>query len=144
MVLGQPGSGCTTFLKTLANQRDSYAGVNGDVFYDSLSPAEVRQHYRGDVLYCEDDDVHFPTLNVQQTIHFAAEMRTPQARSDGQSRQEYTDETTRVLTTVFGLNHALKTPVGNAAIRGVSGGEKKRISISEALASRSLINCWDK
>lgn len=29
-------------------------------------------------------------------------------------------------------------------IRGVSGGEKKRVSIAETLASRALITAWDK
>jgi ATP-binding cassette subfamily G (WHITE) protein 2 (SNQ2) len=49
-----------------------------------------------------------------------------------------------MLTTLFGLRHAKNTPVGNAAIRGVSGGEKKRVSIAESLATRALISCWDK
>jgi ATP-binding cassette subfamily G (WHITE) protein 2 (SNQ2) len=34
--------------------------------------------------------------------------------------------------------------VGNAAVRGVSGGEKKRVSIAEALSCRSMIGAWDK
>jgi ATP-binding cassette, subfamily G (WHITE), member 2, SNQ2 len=51
---------------------------------------------------------------------------------------------TDVLTTIFGLRHVKNTPVGDASIRGVSGGEKKRVSISEALATRSLITSWDK
>ena len=34
--------------------------------------------------------------------------------------------------------------VGDAAIQGVSGGEKERASISEALALRSTITAWDK
>lgn len=51
---------------------------------------------------------------------------------------------TNILITIFGLRHAKKTPVGDAAIRGVSGGEKKRVSIAEAMAARSLIGAWDK
>ena len=50
---------------------------------------------------------------------------------------------TEVVTTVFGLRHALRTPIGNAAIRGISGGEKKRVSISESLASRAKVIAWD-
>lgn len=40
-------------------------------------------------------------------------------------------------------SHARDTPVGDASLRGVSGGEKKRVSISEALAARTLLGCWD-
>lgn len=49
VVLGSPGSGCTTFLKTLANQRQTYYDVLGDVFYNSLNPDEMKAHYRGDL-----------------------------------------------------------------------------------------------
>ena len=163
MVLGSPGSGCSTFLKTLANQRDEYHSVEGEVHYDSLSPADIAKHYRGDVTYCPEDDgrlflsyllwgetqryyitVHFPTLTVEQTLRFAAKTRAPHQRIDNHTRGDYVNVVTNVLSTVFGLRHARKTPVGNAAIRGVSGGEKKRVSITEALATRSLIGAWDK
>jgi ATP-binding cassette subfamily G (WHITE) protein 2 (SNQ2) len=68
VVLGSPGSGCTTFLKMLANQRDTYHDVQGDVHYDSLTPKDIAAHYRGDVQYSPEDDVHFPTLTVEETI----------------------------------------------------------------------------
>lgn len=63
---------------------------------------------------------------------------------DGFTRKQFRDRVTNVLTTIFGLRHALRTVVGDAAIRGVSGGEKKRVSLAEALAARSCINAWDK
>ncbi len=113
------------------------------MYYDSLSPSDIRKHHRGDVIYCPEDDVHFPTLTVEQTIKFAAKLRTPRLRL-GYSRDEYAEAVTDMLTTVFGLKHARKTLVGDAAIRGVSGGEKKRVSISEVLALRARIACWDK
>ena len=144
VALGSPGSGCTTFLKMLANQRDTYHDVQGVVHYDSLTPKQIAAHYRGDVQYSPEDDVHFPALTVEETIRFAAKTRTPHARPDGQTRDELIEEITDILITVFGLRHARKTLVGDAGIRGISGGEKKRVSISEALACRSLINCWDK
>lgn len=56
VVLGSPGSGCSTFLKTLANQRGEYHAVEGEVHYDSLSPEDIAKHYRGDVTYCPEDD----------------------------------------------------------------------------------------
>ncbi len=145
VVLGRPGSGCSTLLKTLANQRGEYHAVNGTVQYDSLSPRDINRHYRGDVQYCPEDDVHFPTLTVEQTIRFAAKTRAPRGRLGiAPTRSEYLDIITDILITVFGLEHARHTPIGNAAIRGVSGGEKKRVSICEALATRSRITAWDK
>ena len=143
VVLGRPGSGCSTFLKTLANQRGEFYSVSGDVHYDSLSPADIAKHYRGDVQYCPEDDVHFPTLTVQLTLEFAAKTRAPQARLIP-SRKSYITLCTEVLTTIFGLRHAKQIQVGDAAIRGVSGGEKKRVSIAEAMATRSLVGAWDK
>ncbi|KAF8196094.1 pleiotropic drug resistance ABC transporter [Pholiota molesta] len=124
LVLGSPGSGCSTLLKTLANQRQEYYGVHGEVHYDSLTPEELSKHFRGD------------------TLSFAAAARTPRARG-GQSRKQFTNKFTTILATIFGLRHALTTPVGNNAIRGVSGGEKKRVSIAEGLAARGCVGAWD-
>jgi len=143
VVLGRPGSGCTTFLKMLANQRDEYHGIEGDVYYDSFTPDEIAKYYRGDVQYCPEDDVHFPTLTVEQTLEFAARTRAPHARIF-ETRSEFVDMLIEILTTIFGLKHVKKTPVGDEAIRGVSGGEKKRVSIAEALATRSRVTSWDK
>ncbi|RDX52640.1 pleiotropic drug resistance ABC transporter [Lentinus brumalis] len=142
LVLGRPGSGCSTLLKVLANQRQEYHRVEGDVWYDSLDPDQIEKHYRGDVQYCPEDDVHFPTLTVDQTLRFAATTRTPATRLDI-SRDAHVDRIVEVLETVFGLRHVKDTLVGDASIRGVSGGEKKRVSISEALATRSLMTSWD-
>ncbi|KAI0649902.1 pleiotropic drug resistance ABC transporter [Trametes meyenii] len=143
LVLGRPGSGCSTLLKTLANQRQEYHAVEGDVWYDSLAPEQIERHYRGDVQYCPEDDVHFPTLTVDQTLRFAAETRTPRARVNSISREEHVSRMVEVLETVFGLRHVKDTLVGDASVRGVSGGEKKRVSIAEALATRSRLASWD-
>ncbi|KAF8329221.1 pleiotropic drug resistance ABC transporter [Amanita rubescens] len=124
LVLGRPEAGSTTFLKALANRRELY------------------KHYRGDVQYCPEEDVHFPTLTVDQTLNFASTTRTPREHLT-KSRSQFARKETDMLTTLFGLGHAKNTRIGNAAIRGVSGGEKKRVSIAEVLATRALISCWD-
>ena len=128
----------------MANRRDEFHAVEGEVYYNSFTPEDIRLHYRGDVQYCPEDDVHFPTLTVEQTIGFAAKTRVPHARAPGLSRKEFWTQITDVLMTLFGLRHVKGTPVGDAALRGVSGGEKKRVSISEVLATRNLLACWDK
>ena len=130
-------------LKTLANERGEYHSVHGDVWYDALSSQDIEKHYRGDVQYCPEDDVHFPTLTVDQTLRFAAKTRAPRTRLDEESREQYISGVVDVVETVFGLRHVKNTLVGDASVRGVSGGEKKRVSISEALVARSLLNSWD-
>ena len=115
------------------NERKEYRGIEGSIHYDSFSPSEIEKHHRGDVVYCQ----------VDETLRFAAKMRTPQNRLPDMSREEHVSQITEVLETIFGLRHVKNTPVGDAAIRGVSGGEKKRVSIAEALATRSRLNSWD-
>lgn len=51
LVLGRPGSGCSTFLKAIANQRDSFLNVNGDVQYAGLDAKTMHKLYAGEVLY---------------------------------------------------------------------------------------------
>ena len=143
-MLGRPGAGCSSLLRILANQREDFYRVDGEVHYDSFTPEEIYKHYRGDVQYCPEDDIHFPSLTVEQTIEFAARMRTPHTRIEGMSRDDFINLSTDLVTTIFGLRHVRQTPVGDASIRGVSGGEKKRVSISEALVARCSINSWDK
>jgi ABC-type multidrug transport system ATPase subunit len=60
----------------LANQRNTYHGVQGNVHYDSLTSKDIAAHYRGNVQYSPEGDVHFPTLTVEETIRFAAKTHT--------------------------------------------------------------------
>ncbi|KAI4517501.1 ABC-2 type transporter-domain-containing protein [Schizophyllum commune] len=149
LVLGRPGAGCSTFLKTLANQREEYHSIDGRVDYDSLTPEEITKHYRGDVLYCPEDDVHFSTLTVEQTLKFAAYCRAPRERNRlGHSRDAYEDVVTDVLMTLFGLQHTRHTKVGDNMIRGALriATDVSRMSTVVALyqAGESLYRLFDK
>ncbi len=48
-----------------------------------------------------------------------------------------------VIAATFGLNHTMNTNVGGYLVKGVSGGERKRVSIAEAALSGAPIACWD-
>ena len=48
-----------------------------------------------------------------------------------------------MLAKVFGISHVMDTLVGNEHIRGVSGGERKRVSIIETLATDGVVVAWD-
>lgn len=47
LVLGRPGSGCSTFLKSITNQRDGYMDVKGDVQYAGVGWKEMKKLYAG-------------------------------------------------------------------------------------------------
>lgn len=44
---------------------------------------------------------------------------------------------------IFGISHTVNTRVGNDFVRGVSGGERKRVTIAEATLSFAPLQCWD-
>ncbi|KAL8871620.1 MAG: hypothetical protein Q9174_002588, partial [Haloplaca sp. 1 TL-2023] len=137
LVLGRPGSGCTTFLKAVANKRGGYAAVTGDVHYGGMSASEQHRHYRGEVNYNPEDDQHLPALNVWQTLKFSLMNKT---------RKRHRSEINIIidaLLKMFGMSHTKKTLVGNEYVRGISGGERKRTSIAETLATKSTVVCWD-
>ena len=54
LVLGCPGAGCTTFLKAIANEREDYAAVEGDVRYAGIDAKEMANLYKGEVLYNQE------------------------------------------------------------------------------------------
>ena len=56
LVLGRPGSGCTTFLKVIANQRFGYTKVDGEVMYGRFSADTFSKRYRGESVYNQEDD----------------------------------------------------------------------------------------
>ena len=56
LVLGRPGSGCTTFLKVIANQRIGYTKVDGEVMYGRYSAETFAKRYRGESVYNEEND----------------------------------------------------------------------------------------
>jgi ABC-type multidrug transport system ATPase subunit len=54
LVLGCPGSGCTTFLKAIANHRDEYSSVLGDVRYGGMDAVEMEKTYKDETIYNQD------------------------------------------------------------------------------------------
>ncbi|KAI9371483.1 ABC-2 type transporter-domain-containing protein [Aspergillus egyptiacus] len=137
LVLGRPGAGCSTFLKAIANDRNAFAAVEGEVSYGGLSAEEQDKYFRGEVNYNEEDDQHFPNLTVWQTLKFSLINKTK--KHDKESIPVIID----ALLKMFGITHTKNTLVGNAYVRGVSGGERKRVSIAETLATKSSVVCWD-
>ncbi|SCU78297.1 LAME_0A04016g1_1 [Lachancea meyersii CBS 8951] len=143
LVLGRPGAGCSSFLKTISGETSKFKEVTGSICYDGIPQKEMMRKYKADVVYNGEVDVHFPHLTVQQTLDFALACTTPNVRVNDASRSQYVAAMRELYATIFGLRHTYNTKVGSDFVRGVSGGERKRVSIAEALAARGSIYCWD-
>lgn len=143
-VLGPPGSGCSTLLKTIAG--DTY-GFHVDkkstINYQGIRPEQIRNEYRGEAIYTAEVDNHFAPLTAGDTLYFAARSRIPKHIPQGTSRAEYAQHLRDVIMAMFGISHTKNTRVGDDFVRGVSGGERKRITIAEAALGFSPLQCWD-
>lgn len=143
-VLGPPGSGCSTLLKTIAG--DTY-GFHVDekstINYQGIRPEQIRNEYRGEAVYTAEVDNHFAHLTAGDTLYFAARSRSPKHIPQGVSKAEYAEHLRDVIMAMFGISHTKNTRVGDDFVRGVSGGERKRITIAEAALGFSPLQCWD-
>ena len=142
LVLGRPGSGCTTFLKSIANQRFGYTSITGEVLYGPYAANDFG-HYRGEAVYNAEDDLHHATLTVEQTLGFALDTKTPKKLPAGLTKSQYKKAVIDMLLKMFNIEHTRHTVVGGHFVRGVSGGERKRVSIAEMLITNACILSWD-
>ncbi|KAE8149283.1 ABC-2 type transporter-domain-containing protein [Aspergillus avenaceus] len=122
IVLGRPGSGCSTFLKTLCGQLHGLKlRKSSEIQYNGIPMEKMHKEFKGEVLYNQEVDRHFPHLTVGQTLEFAAAARTPETRLSGIKREQFAKHISKVAMAVFGLLHTYNTKVGDDYIRGVSG-----------------------
>lgn len=134
LVLGLPGSGCSTLLRILSGYDTGFSKCSGDITYNGVPVEAIKKGFRGKVMFNEGDEKHFPYLTVAQTLDFAIKTKTPRKRIGGVSRQQYIKTMRNILGATFGLTHTFDTRVGNDYIQGVSGGERRRVSLAEMVS----------
>jgi len=145
VVLGPPGSGCSSFLKTISGDTNGiYVDQSSYFNYQGVSTKEMHTAHRGDCIYTAEVDVHFPMLTVGETLSFASRARSPQELPHGIARTKYCEHLRDVVMAMYGIGHTIHTKVGNDFERGVSGGERKRVTIAEATLAGAPFQCWDK
>jgi len=145
LVLGRPGSGCSTLLKTISGDTDGFfIGPESRINYQGIPASQMHEYFRGEAIYMAETDTHFPQLTVGQSLLFAAKARAPRDGTfPGVTREMYAERMRDVVMATFGLSHTIDTKVGSDLVKGVSGGERKRVSIAEAILSGSPLQCWD-
>lgn len=58
MVVGRPGAGCTTLLKTLAGEVDQFKGVEGDIEYDGIPFEKMMRNFKSDIIYNSEGELN--------------------------------------------------------------------------------------
>ncbi|BAT72614.1 ABC transporter G family member STR-like isoform X1 [Vigna umbellata] len=120
-VMGPSGAGKSTFLDALAG-RIARGSLEGSVRIDGKP---ITTSYMKMVSsYVMQDDQLFPMLTVFETFMFAAEVRLPPSISRAEKKKRVYE-----LLDQLGLQSATHTYIGDEGRRGVSGGERRRVSI---------------
>ncbi|KAK7398788.1 hypothetical protein VNO78_09961 [Psophocarpus tetragonolobus] len=120
-IMGPSGAGKSTFLDALAG-RIAKGSLEGSVRIDGKP---VTTSYMKMVSsYVMQDDQLFPMLTVFETFMFAAEVRLPPSISRTEKKKRVYE-----LLDQLGLQSATHTYIGDEGRRGVSGGERRRVSI---------------
>ncbi|CAI9089255.1 OLC1v1023795C1 [Oldenlandia corymbosa var. corymbosa] len=119
-IAGPSGAGKTTLLEILAGVTVPSSGITGDVLVNDR-PLNV-VHFRRISGYVTQDEALFPHLTVEETLVYSARLRL---RCGPEAARERVTELLKEL----GLDHVAGTRIGSESSRGISGGEKRRVSI---------------
>jgi ATP-binding cassette subfamily G (WHITE) protein 2 len=137
-ILGPSGSGKTTFLSTLALRLDTYR-----MSQSGLLMLNGRKYTKRILKSCSgyvmQDDLLIPHLTVTETLRYAAELRMPQASA----RAEREEREAQVMELV-GITHCANTLVGDTRVKGISGGERKRLCVAIELLTKPRLLFLDE
>ncbi|RLN50877.1 hypothetical protein BBP00_00009981, partial [Phytophthora kernoviae] len=149
LMLGQPGSGKTSLMRVLAGQfpKSSNVQIEGDISYNGVPQSEIRKRLPQFSGYVTQYDKHFPTLTVRETLEFAYAVcgggmpkhqeymlshGTPEQNAEAiEVAKNYFEKFPDLVIEQLGLQICQDTILGNAMLRGVSGGERKRVTTGE-------------
>ncbi|KAJ4843034.1 transcription factor [Turnera subulata] len=168
LLLGPPSSGKTTLLLALVGKLDSNLKVSGDVTYNGHTMKEfVPQRTAA---YISQYDLHLAQMTVRETLAFSARCQgvgfqhdmlvellrrekeenikpdpdidvfMKAVATEGQQTNVVTDYVLKIL----GLEACADTMVGNEIFRGISGGERKRLTTGEMLVGPAKVLLMDE
>ncbi|KJE95696.1 hypothetical protein CAOG_06121 [Capsaspora owczarzaki ATCC 30864] len=136
-ILGSSGSGKTSLLDVLACRSPKDGRIEGQVLLnDRPMTAAAMRDVAG---YVVQDDRLLPNLTVHETLMYVALLRLPPSMSHEQRMARVTS-----VIAELGLRSVSNTRIGGGHIRGVSGGERRRVSIAVQLLTDPYLLILDE
>ena len=132
-VLGSSGAGKTTLLDILA-ARNKSGRIDGKLYINNQESSRSSITLKSVSSYVVQEDEYIPTLSVYETLRYAQRMFLKNPSKD------HID----ILLEALRLSKVKDTIVGNADIRGVSGGQRRRLSIALGLLSNPSVLLLDE
>lgn len=144
LVIGNPGGGKTTLLRMLGG-RDKPSG--GSIQWNGQAPDQQSSGANPGKIaaMAPQVDVHEPLMSVKETFQFAVANCQADLPSDAtDTERELRGKMVEHVIDTLGLRECEATIVGDDLTRGISGGQKKRVTIGEALLTGARVLCLDE
>ncbi|KAH7662375.1 Molybdate-transporting ATPase protein [Dioscorea alata] len=131
-MLGPSGSGKTTLLSALGGRLSNKRFLSGGITYNGSPFSSLLKRNMG---FVTQDDILHPHLTVAETLLYTALLRLPGSLSKQEKALH-----AEIVMEQLGLTLCRNCSIGGGLVRGVSGGERKRVSIGqEILVNPSLL-----
>ncbi|QCD84124.1 ATP-binding cassette [Vigna unguiculata] len=134
-IMGPSGCGKSTLLDTLAGRLGSKMRQSGDILINGHKQTLTY----GTSAYVTQDDTLLTTLTVGEAVHYSAQLQLPDTMSK-QEKKDRADFTIREM----GLQDAINTRIGGWGVKGISGGQKRRVSICIEILTRPKLLFLDE
>ncbi|XP_020222754.1 ABC transporter G family member 11 [Cajanus cajan] len=134
-IMGPSGCGKSTLLDALAGRLDSNTRQTGEILINGHKQALSY----GTSAYVTQDDILLTTLTVREAVHYSAQLQLPDTMSK-KEKKERADFTIREM----GLQDAINTKIGGWGCKGISGGQKRRVSICIEILTRPKLLFLDE
>ena len=135
-LMGPSGSGKTTLLDVLAGRKTT-GEISGDLLFSGVKPS--RAFLRRFTGYVEQFDTLLPILSVEEMLLYTAEMKRPIQESLASKKAAV-----EAVMDALALLPCRDVKIGNAASKGISGGQAKRVNIGLALVTNPRVLFLDE